>query len=99
MSDTQHNLPVIQANLQKKISASSSFSRHLGNSHNTLAIVQEPRVIGRRISNVPSTHKAFVGSTKVPPRAAILVPKDLSSDCFILSEWSTRDSVAIRLGR
>ena len=86
MSVTQHLVPVIQANIQKKISASGSFSKDLGNSPRAIALVQEPRVIGRRVCNIPSTHKSFVGSTKLPPRAAVFVPRDLVQDCFTLSE-------------
>ena len=95
--DPSNLVPAIQVNLQHKIAAANSFCRDLTNLPTTIAFIQEPRVVGRRVSCIPSSHKAFVGSSKVPPRATLVVPKALSQDCFLLREWSCRDLVAVRV--
>ena len=89
-------IPAWQANLQKKLTACSSFCKDLGSAPDTIAFVQEPKCYGRRMGFVPSTHRALVGTTKAPCRAALLVPKSLAPSCFILSEWSNKDLVVVR---
>ena len=94
----KHNswLPAWQSNLQKKVTSSASLYRDLLNAPDTLAFVQEPKVFGKRIGYVPSSHLAFSGSSKEACRAALFIPKSLAPTCFILKEWSSRDLIAVR---
>ena len=61
-----HMVSAIQANLQKKIDAGNSFCRDLSNLPTTIAFIQEPRVVGRRVSCIPSSHKALLVVLQLP---------------------------------
>ena len=44
----------------------------------------------------PVFSQGFVGSSSAPPRATILVPKVIATDCILLREWCSRDIVTVR---
>ena len=63
---------------------------------NQICLLQEPAIRKGRITNVPKTHKQFVPFSKENPRAALILPTDLSRQTMVLGGLSSRDSITVR---
>ena len=91
----EFNTPIVQLNLGKRITASNALYKDLKT--NQICILQEPQHRKNRLGNVPRSHQQFVQYSKDKIKVAILLPKDLSKNAMILGNFSSADSLVLRI--